>query len=119
MPLSKVPPQAGATFFAAYELCGTGLISHTEQGIIAGKVMGKMLTPKLIKLSWAVDEFVEMKYDNDDPHLTQGTAPKASSTTTTATVCPATPKLLKWIIGQELPSFHTWVGGVAGGKSKI
>jgi hypothetical protein len=65
----KVLSERERHFYASYELCCTTHHSLTDQCTIAGKIMGKTITPKLVPLVELVDEFVEMKYgtviDND------------------------------------------------------
>jgi len=61
----KVLAERERHFYASYELCGTTHMSHAEQCVIAGKVLEKTITPKLVELMASVEEFVELKYGNE------------------------------------------------------
>ena len=105
-------------FFAAYDLCGTGLMSHTEQCEIAGKVIGKTITPVLTDFRKAVDDFVARKYGKDVPSYSRDAAERLFLYYNRHGL-PGNPSLLRWILGREPTSFRTWADDqVKGAKEK-
>ena len=105
-------------FFAAYDLCGTGLMSHTEQCEIAGKVIGKTITPVLTDFRKAVDDFVAGKYGKDVPSYSRDAAERLFLYYNRHGL-PGNPSLLRWILGREPTSFRKWADDqVKGAKEK-
>ena len=94
-------------FFTAYELCGTGMMSHMEQCEIAGKVIGKTITPVLTGFSKAVDDFVSWKYGEDVPSYSRDATERLFLYYNRHGL-PGNPNLLRWILGREPTSFQTW-----------
>lgn len=97
-----------AHFYAAYDLCGTGLMSHTEQCAIAGQAMGKTITPERTELMQAVDAFVAWKYGEQVPPYSQDATERLFLYYDRHGL-PGNPNLLRWILGREPKSFPTWV----------
>ena len=114
---SKIMLEREPHVFASYDLCGTEPMSHTLQCEIAGKSMGKAITPTLVDFRTAVNDFVSFKYGENVPSYSRDATERLFLYYNRYGL-PGNPNLLRWILGREPTSFQAWVESeVKGSKS--
>ena len=95
-------------FYASYELCSTGLMSHTEQAEITGKIIQKKVKVETVPLPEAVDGILKFKFAEPVSPYTRDAAERLFLYYNRRGL-PGNTNVLKWLIGQEPMDFQTWM----------